>query len=250
MSSIPSSPPSPAQPPRATSPNRRAKLEPTGNLMPRLDSATSTSTATLPPVSSNLPTPAAPAPVSKPDSTTTSRQRRTVRIAPPASAHVSSGTDKDNQEEQEDDERVDDFATERDRLLANHGVSDTTPLLGSVDNVPSTSDLSTERVAAHRLARRQGMRTSGRTSLRTEYHTPLPWRALTLTVFLFSFGSIALSTSLYLFLGYGHAKDPDKWQPLAVLGTLCMIPGGFYLWHFLMVALGVPGWTYDDIPEL
>ncbi|KAI9223373.1 hypothetical protein BC828DRAFT_376109 [Blastocladiella britannica] len=98
--------------------------------------------------------------------------------------------------------------------------------------------------------RRYQRRTEGRHSQRAEFYTPVPWRALALTVFLLAFAGIALTTSVMLFTGRWHTTDPDKYKALAVLGTLCGIPGAYYGTMFLMVGLGVRGWDLEGVPDL
>ncbi|KAI9175575.1 hypothetical protein H9P43_006938 [Blastocladiella emersonii ATCC 22665] len=79
---------------------------------------------------------------------------------------------------------------------------------------------------------------------------PIPWRALVLTVFLLAFGALATWHSVMLFLGYSSAKDPEKWKPLAVMGSLALIPGTYYGVYFALALAGVPGWDLAAIPEL
>nr|SMQ44845.1 Pho cyclin 80 [Blastocladiella emersonii] len=46
------------------------------------------------------------------------------------------------------------------------------------------------------------------------------------------------------------AKDPEKWKPLAVMGSLALIPGTYYGVYFALALAGVPGWDLAAIPEL
>ncbi|KAJ3361768.1 hypothetical protein GGF31_002030 [Allomyces arbusculus] len=91
---------------------------------------------------------------------------------------------------------------------------------------------------------------SGMRSANPVYHTPLPWRSLVLTVFLLLFGIISLVTSVYLFAGFGHDPSEERWKPLAIMGTLCIIPGGYYAVYFACALLGLPGYDYAEIPDL
>ena len=69
------------------------------------------------------------------------------------------------------------------------------------------------------------------------------------TTFL-AFGLLVFSLVFYS-IGWHRWADESFWDvlPLFVMGTLLMIPGGFYTGIIVCITLGLPGFDYDMVPN-
>jgi len=78
----------------------------------------------------------------------------------------------------------------------------------------------------------------------------IPWRGICLSLFLLGSGVALLGT---LFTGLmGYIEDFNRKErvvPLTILGLMTFIPGSYHSYIILMAAMGVRGYSWEDIPE-
>lgn len=52
-----------------------------------------------------------------------------------------------------------------------------------------------------------------------------------------------------MLLGIYESYDSDRFWPITIMGSLTLIPGGYYTWILICIWVRVPGYTNDDIPD-
>ncbi|XP_076368534.1 transmembrane protein 230-like isoform X2 [Tachypleus tridentatus] len=77
----------------------------------------------------------------------------------------------------------------------------------------------------------------------------IPWKAITLAVFLFVVGIVLIIIGSLLLTGYIDAKHTESTWILIVLGSLMFIPGGYHVGIVYYAYCSYPGYSYDDIPD-
>mmetsp|Transcript_819 Transcript_819/g.1744 ORF Transcript_819/g.1744 Transcript_819/m.1744 type:complete len:97 (-) Transcript_819:87-377(-) len=71
----------------------------------------------------------------------------------------------------------------------------------------------------------------------------VPWKDLALSVFLLVVGIVFIGASVVTF----WVDSLYEAMPFFLLGALCLIPGAYHSFIFLMVFRKVPGWSFDMI---
>mmetsp|Transcript_24572 Transcript_24572/g.27951 ORF Transcript_24572/g.27951 Transcript_24572/m.27951 type:complete len:106 (+) Transcript_24572:32-349(+) len=88
--------------------------------------------------------------------------------------------------------------------------------------------------------------------LRSRSPSPLPvrvkhpWKTIVLAFFLFGAGILFLTLGVK---AVGKSGWSDAW-PFFLLGSLLFIPGGYHSYIIYKIFRGVPGWSYDMIPDM
>ena len=75
----------------------------------------------------------------------------------------------------------------------------------------------------------------------------IPYKTIFI-IFLLLFSSI-----LFLYTGITKYKASEKWTvwfSYILLGSLLIIPGGFYTFYLINILLHREGWNYEDLPDL
>ncbi len=75
----------------------------------------------------------------------------------------------------------------------------------------------------------------------------IPYKTIFI-IFLLLFSSI-----LFLYTGITKYKANEKWTvwfSYILLGSLLIIPGGFYTFYLINILLHREGWNYEDLPDL
>uniref|UniRef100_A0A0G4HKS0 Transmembrane protein 230 n=1 Tax=Chromera velia CCMP2878 TaxID=1169474 RepID=A0A0G4HKS0_9ALVE len=72
-----------------------------------------------------------------------------------------------------------------------------------------------------------------------------PWKSLALALFLFAVGSTFLMMGLNVFF---KTRVYDS-IPFLIIGSIAFIPGAFYTFIFVQIFRGIPGYSYNDIPQ-
>ena len=75
----------------------------------------------------------------------------------------------------------------------------------------------------------------------------IPYKTIFI-IFLLLFSSI-----LFLYTGITKYKASEKWTvwfSYTLLGSLLIIPGGFYTFYLINILLHREGWNYEDLPDL
>ncbi|KAL7751704.1 hypothetical protein RI367_002703 [Sorochytrium milnesiophthora] len=108
-----------------------------------------------------------------------------------------------------------------------------------------------ERLAQEMFESDISLRTNaGHRSAIQSWESPVPWRSLVLTLFLFTAGVITLISGFSLLLSRSEKEHRDRWQPLMIIGGMCIVPGAYYLTLFAAAFLKISGYDYSQIPEL
>ena len=89
-----------------------------------------------------------------------------------------------------------------------------------------------------------------------EYHyswdktKQVPWKAIILAIFLFVVGSVLLAIGILIVTDVIHFDDENRGIPFIVLGSICFIPGSFYVYITYQIYKGNPKYSYLDFPEM
>ncbi|ELT93559.1 hypothetical protein CAPTEDRAFT_20122 [Capitella teleta] len=77
----------------------------------------------------------------------------------------------------------------------------------------------------------------------------IPYRAIALAAGLFLLGSMLIIVGSMLLSGFIDAQYADRTWPVLILGLLMFIPGAYHVHLAYNAYKGVPGYSYEDIPE-
>ncbi|XP_076761967.1 transmembrane protein 230 isoform X1 [Xylocopa sonorina] len=78
----------------------------------------------------------------------------------------------------------------------------------------------------------------------------IPWKAITLAALLFVGGTVMLIMGSLIVSGRIDSKYSDRMWPVIILGILMFIPGAYHMRVAILAYQKVPGYSFDDIPEL
>lgn len=77
----------------------------------------------------------------------------------------------------------------------------------------------------------------------------VPWRAISLAIFLFIFGSILLIGGSLIVSGHINSEYSDRVWPMIVLGAIMFLPGAYHVRIAYCAFREYPGYSFSDIPE-
>ncbi|KAI9141254.1 hypothetical protein BKA69DRAFT_1075785 [Paraphysoderma sedebokerense] len=77
----------------------------------------------------------------------------------------------------------------------------------------------------------------------------VPTKAFILTSVLFIIGTVCLGLGLSQVVNVATV-DWHKVQPLLIIGTICFIPGAYYMTIFACAFMSVKGYDYSLVPEI
>lgn len=75
----------------------------------------------------------------------------------------------------------------------------------------------------------------------------IPYKTIFIILLLLS------SSILFLFTAHRKFKENEKWTiwlSYYTLGTMLIIPGGYYSFFLINILIGTPGYEYSDLPDL
>ena len=75
----------------------------------------------------------------------------------------------------------------------------------------------------------------------------IPYKAIILTMFLFTLGSLLLLLSFRIYRGHHTREYDDRFIPALILGLICFIPGSYYMVIIVYICLGYTELSYSDI---
>ncbi|KOB79036.1 UPF0414 transmembrane protein-like protein [Operophtera brumata] len=78
----------------------------------------------------------------------------------------------------------------------------------------------------------------------------IPWKAISLAVFLFVVGTILLIAGSLIVTGHIDTKYSDRLWPMIVLGGIMFLPGAYHIRIAYYAYKEYPGFSFNDIPEL
>ncbi|CAD7087520.1 unnamed protein product [Hermetia illucens] len=112
----------------------------------------------------------------------------------------------------------------RRRYIATRGTEETDALYDTADGVDERQFQSTRR--------------------------SLPIKSIVFILGFLIAGTFCLVTSVLILSGYIDEKYNDRIWPLFILGSILMIPGGYYGYILFCIVLRISNYTIDDIPNL
>lgn len=77
----------------------------------------------------------------------------------------------------------------------------------------------------------------------------VPWKAVSLAVFLFVLGFILLVVGSLIVSGHIDTKYSDRLWPMIVLGVIMFLPGAYHVRIAYYAYKEYPGYSFADIPE-
>nr|XP_014090991.1 transmembrane protein 230 [Bactrocera oleae] len=78
----------------------------------------------------------------------------------------------------------------------------------------------------------------------------LPWKTIFFVMFFLIVGTVCLTTAGLIFTEVIDQTYVDRASPLLILGSLMIIPGGYYGYILLSILAKREGFSWDDIPEI
>ncbi|XP_050319667.1 transmembrane protein 230 [Bactrocera neohumeralis] len=78
----------------------------------------------------------------------------------------------------------------------------------------------------------------------------LPWKTIFFVMFFLIVGTICLTTAGLIFTEVIDQTYVDRASPLLILGSLMIIPGGYYGYILMSILAKREGFSWDDIPEI
>ncbi|XP_017487510.1 PREDICTED: transmembrane protein 230-like [Rhagoletis zephyria] len=78
----------------------------------------------------------------------------------------------------------------------------------------------------------------------------LPWKTIYFVIFFLIMGMICMTTAGLLFLEILDQTHVDRASPLLILGSLLLIPGGYYSYILTSILMKREGFSWEDIPEI
>jgi len=77
----------------------------------------------------------------------------------------------------------------------------------------------------------------------------VPIKAIAFATFLCMVGSILFILGLLVCTGYIDSKFSDRVWPMIIMGLLMFIPGAYHVRIAYFAYQGIPGFSFEDIPE-
>ncbi|KAH7820904.1 putative Eukaryotic protein of unknown function (DUF872) [Monocercomonoides exilis] len=78
----------------------------------------------------------------------------------------------------------------------------------------------------------------------------VPWKGILLAVFLFVIGTIMLTFGILIVTNVLKIDESDRGLPLVILGSICFIPGSYYVWITYQIWRGNPEYSFQEFPEM
>ncbi|XP_011189575.2 transmembrane protein 230 [Zeugodacus cucurbitae] len=78
----------------------------------------------------------------------------------------------------------------------------------------------------------------------------LPWKTICFVMFFLIVGMICLTTAGLIFTEVIDQTYVDRASPLLILGSLMIIPGGYYGYILFSILAKREGYSWEDIPEI
>ncbi|XP_067625892.1 transmembrane protein 230 [Eurosta solidaginis] len=82
------------------------------------------------------------------------------------------------------------------------------------------------------------------------YEEKLPWKTISFVIFFLIVGMICMTTAGLIFTEIIDQTYVDRASPLLILGSLMVIPGGYYSFILASIIMKREGYSWEDIPEL
>ncbi|XP_053961657.1 transmembrane protein 230 [Anastrepha obliqua] len=78
----------------------------------------------------------------------------------------------------------------------------------------------------------------------------LPWKTISFVIFFLIVGMICMTTAGLIFTEVLDKTYVDRASPLLILGSLMIIPGGYYGYILASILMERDGFSWEDIPEI
>lgn len=77
-----------------------------------------------------------------------------------------------------------------------------------------------------------------------------PWKAILLAIFLFLVGTVLIIIGILIITRIVILDDKERGIPFLVLGSICFIPGAYYVYVIIQIAKKNPEYSFMDFPEM
>ncbi|CAD6998880.1 transmembrane protein 230 [Ceratitis capitata] len=78
----------------------------------------------------------------------------------------------------------------------------------------------------------------------------LPWKTICFIMFFLIVGVICLTTAGLIYTEVIDQAYMDRASPLLILGSLMIIPGGYYSYILSSILMKREGYSWEDVPEI